>query len=314
MKHLILHSEELLKIHADFTQMVLAKGFARGKDNGYPNFIREFFFFLEGQGVHSVKKIKAKEVIAYFEYLRERPNQRREGGISDSIIRAQLFALRLLFDHLIDSGVLEGSPVYLPKFTMGNFGSRNIVTLAEIRLLFNACGDKRDRALLSVAYGCGLRRSEIVQLNREDVNLTEGILTVRIGKFGKTRTVPLSDFVIKDLREYVIQERPVLLDYGIGTQAFFVNNHGGRMKGLAMNTYLKKIIERTGDQKLQQKGITLHCLRHSIATHLLDNGAEMEFVQRLLGHTMIDTTHIYSKRRKQKNIIIQQFKNNGHAA
>ncbi|HRJ37047.1 MAG TPA: tyrosine-type recombinase/integrase [Flavobacteriales bacterium] len=192
--------------------------------------------------------------------------------------------------------------------------SRNVVTLAEIRLLFNACADKRERALLSIAYGCGLRRTEIVRLNREDVDLTEGILTVREGKFGKTRTVPLSDFVLKDLREYVIQERPKLLEFGEGTQSFFVNNQGNRMQGLAMLTYLKKIIDRTKDQKLKQKGITLHCLRHSIATHLLDNGAEMEFVQRMLGHTMIDTTHIYSKRRKQKKIILEQFKNKVGAA
>ncbi|HCA83509.1 MAG TPA: integrase [Flavobacteriales bacterium] len=314
MKHLVLHSEELKKIYVDFTQMVLAKGFSRGKDSSYPNFVREFFYFIESNGIDSVTKVKAKHVVNYFEYLHERPNQRREGGLSDAVIRSQLFALRLLFDHLIDSGELEGSPVHIPKFIMAKSVSRNVVTLAEIRLLFNACADKRERALLSIAYGCGLRRTEIVRLNREDVDLTEGILTVREGKFGKTRTVPLSDFVLKDLREYVIQERPKLLEFGEGTQSFFVNNQGNRMQGLAMLTYLKKIIDRTKDQKLKQKGITLHCLRHSIATHLLDNGAEMEFVQRMLGHTMIDTTHIYSKRRKQKKIILEQFKNKVGAA
>ncbi|HRE98501.1 MAG TPA: tyrosine-type recombinase/integrase [Flavobacteriales bacterium] len=294
--------------------MILAKGFARGKDNNYPNFIREFFFFLESIGVDTLQKVKSKHVAAYYAYLHERPNQRRGGGLSDSIIRAQLFALRLLFDHLMDAGLLDGSPVHLPKFMMGSSGQRNVVSLAEIQLLFKACCDKRERAILSVAYGCGLRRTEMVRLNREDVDLTEGLLTVRSGKFGKTRTVPLSDFVVKDLREYVIEERPQLLECGSGTQSFFVNNWGNRMQGLAMNNYLKAIIERTGDLKLKQKGITLHCLRHSIATHLLDNGAEMEFVQRMLGHTMIDTTHIYSKRRKQKNIILEQFKNKHHAA
>lgn len=314
MKHLLIHSDELLKLHADFTQMVLAKGLSRGKDNNYPNFVREFFYFIESKGIDSVTKVKAKHVVNYFEYLHERPNQRRDGGLSDAIIRAQLFSLRLLFDHLIDSGILEGSPVHIPKFIMGSSASRNVVTLAEIRLLFKACGDKRERALLSIAYGCGLRRTEMVMLNKEDVDLTEGILTVRSGKFGKTRTVPLSDFVMNDLREYVIQERPKLLEFGDGTKAFFVNNWGNRMQGLAMLTYLKKIIIRTKDQKLKQKGITLHCLRHSIATHLLDNGAEMEFVQRMLGHSMIDTTHIYSKRRKQKNIILEQFKNRSGGA
>jgi integrase/recombinase XerD len=314
MKYLPIQSIHFLKIHGDFIKMVLAKGFARGKDNAYPTYAREFFFFLESNGITQIEKVKAMHVVNYFEYLKERPNQRRGGGLSESTIRDHLFTLRLLFDHLIDSGVLEGTPVHLPKFNFGKTTPRNIVTLEEIQLLFKCCKDHRQRAILSIAYGCGLRRTEMVLLNREDIDFEQGILTVREGKFGKTRTIPLSDFVISNLRKYITQDRIDLLEKGKGTKAFFINNWGSRMKGLALNTYLKKIISRTRNQNLIKKNITLHCLRHSIATHLIDNGADMEFVQSMLGHSVIDTTHLYSRRRKQKKIILEQTKRKIHAA
>jgi len=168
--------------------------------------------------------------------------------------------------------------------------------------------NKREKALLSVAYGCGLRRSEIHNLNTNDVNLYKGTLIVRKGKGNKSRTIPLSDAVISHLKDHLIDERSDYFssDAKESSQAFFIGVMGKRMRGEALNNNLKKIVTRTGNDELERKRITLHSLRHSIATHLIDKGADIEFVQRFLGHSMIDTAHLYAKRRKQK-IMNQVF-------
>jgi site-specific recombinase XerD len=196
----------------------------------------------------------------------------------------------------------------LPKFNFAEHKQREIATSEEIKELYAACQTKRDKALLSVAYGCGLRRSELVRLNVADINLHKGVLTVVKGKNGKSRIIPLSDKVIADIKEYLIYERHNYLNMGIRSQdselAFLINNVGTRKQGLAMNIRLKGLIKRTKNKDLMQKGLTLHCLRHSIATHLIDKGMNIMFVQKFLGHSLIDTAHLYSKRRKQKSTML----------
>ena len=230
---------------------------------------------------------------AYYEYIRQRPNQRKEGGLSDSMIRHHLYSLRLFFDYLIEIGELETSPAKLPKFQLSKYKERNICTVDEIKLLYSVCESKRDRALLSVAYGCGLRRTEIQNLNTNDILLHKGLLLVRSGKNNKSRNVPLSDNVILDLKDFLVYERSNWFTQSNpeSANAFFINNHGNRMNGTMMNDRLKELIKRTNNYTLEQKEITLHCLRHSIATHLIDKGANIEFVQSLLGHAEIDTAH-----------------------
>jgi site-specific recombinase XerD len=264
--------------------------------------VREFLFFIETKGFITVLQIKTSEIIAYYEYIRERPNQRKEGGLSDSMIRHHLYSLRLFFDYLLDVGEIESSPARLPKFQFGKYKERNICTVEEIKELYDACESKRDKAILSIAYGCGLRRSEIQNLNTTDILLHKGMLLVRLGKNSKSRSVPLSNNVIKDLKEYLIYERAKYFTQNNfeASPSFLINNQGNRMNGAMLNYRLKELIKRTNNYALQQKEITLHCLRHSIATHLIDMGANIEFVQSLLGHSEIDTAHLYSKRRKQQ--------------
>ena len=134
----------------------------------------------------------------------------------------------------------------------------------------------------------------------------KGILNVRKGKGNKSRTILMSDTIIKDLKEYVSYERNKRIANNLPLcPAFFLNKFGGRMDGQSYNYKLKKIIERTQNPKLSGMDISLHNLRHSIATHLLDNGATIEFVRRFMGHSHIDTTHLYSKRRKLRMLIKQ---------
>ena len=257
--------------------------------------VREFLFFTESRNINDIKTVKAGDIVAYYEYLRERPNQRREGGLSNSMLKHHLFSLRLFFDYLMDTGQVDGSPARLPKFNIGKGREREVLTIEEIKLLYKAAIDKRERAVLSLAYGCGLRRSEIQALNVGDVILSKGLLVVRDGKGHKSRTIPLSENVIKELKEYLIYGRGKYIREG-AEPAFILNYLGERLTGGHINNLILYIAKRT----TITKHISLHNLRHSIATHLLDQGADIEFVKNFLGHACIDTSHIYAKRRKQK--------------
>jgi integrase/recombinase XerD len=308
MKHLPINNPRFEELYEEFDKMIITKGYRQGVGNQIQSCVREFLFFIEDKGFTAVKDVKAPEIVAYYEYLRERPNQRRAGGLSESMIRHHLYALRLFFDHLVESDEIDSSPARLPKFQLGKYKERNLCSIEEINLLYKKCETKREKALLGIAYGCGLRRTEIKNLNTTDVLLHKGALIVRNGKNNKSRTVPMSNGVIKDLKEYIIYERSKYFTEGNfeQTPAFFLNKVGKRMAGDKLNNLLKEIIGRTQNKKLLAKQITLHCLRHSIATHLLDNGASIEFVQELLGHSEIDTAHLYSKKRKQRMNILNQ--------
>jgi integrase/recombinase XerD len=296
MKHLPLNTLEFERLFSEFGDFITLKGYSRGKPTSYASNVREFLFFVENRGVEEVKMVRAVDVVDYSEYLQQRPKQKGEGGLSESMINSQLFALRLFFDYLMDMGEVNASPAHLPKLP------RPILTVAEIKQVHGACASKMEKALIATAYGCGLRRTELELLDTGDIILSQGILLVREGKGGKSRTVPLSDSAVKTIREYIVEERPTLFPPGRqeATPAFFVNRQGSRYKGDLLNDVLREIISRTQNPSILAKNITLHCLRHSIATHLLDNGAEIEFVQEFLGHSETDTTTVYSKRRKQR--------------
>ena len=192
MRGLPLYNESFEELFREFDRMIITKGYSGGKDNMFPACVREFLFFLEVKEVIKIQDVKGAHVIAYYEYLKSRPNQRRDGGLSERTISHHLGALRMFFDFLMDADIISSSPARLPKFRIGKGNERNIATLEQIKEIYKNCKTKRDKAIVSIAYGCGLRRSEIEQLNTPDVLLHKGILIVRNGKGGKSRTIPLS--------------------------------------------------------------------------------------------------------------------------
>lgn len=309
MKSLPIHSKHYLELHKEFEAAIIAQGFSGKKKAPYGSLIREFLFYLEENRVFDIKAVKAKDIIGFYEYIKERPNQNREGTLSDTMIRHHLYTVRLFFDHLLSTERITSSPARIPRFMTGQRKERYVLTIDEIKSLYKAADKKIERAILAFAYGCGLRRNEIMNLNVSDVIFSKGIVNVRDGKNHKSRTVPMSDMVIKDLREYLIYGREEKINPNIPPpQAFLLNRDGERMGNQMINKYIKWLVNKVEDKSMREKGISLHCLRHSIATHLLDNGAEIDFVRRFLGHELLDTTHLYSKRRKQQHILTKQYR------
>jgi len=298
MKILPVNNRKYLKCYEGFQKAIIAQGYSTSNLSTIA--AREFLFYLEAKDIMDIKKVKVADVIAYYEYLKERPNQKREGGLDDSSIRHYMYVLRLFFDHLLKTGQVKSSPAILPTFQFIASKDRNILTEEEMHLLYATAKNPFERALLSVAYGCGLRRTELVRLDVGDILFSKGMVNIRKGKGNKPRTVPATDKIISDLKEYLVYERAKKVKPHIKSNAFFISKYGLRMCGENINYRLKMLAERTGNQSIISKDISLHTLRHSIATHLMDKGAEMEFVKNFLGHSLLDTTHIYSKKRKQR--------------
>ena len=198
--------------------------------------------------------------------------------------------------------ISRSSSFSVPDNVEPDHNRRESLTEDEIKILYDHAQNKMERAILSLAYGCGLRRTELELLNVEDLNFGKGILVVNRGKGNKVRDVVMSDAVVKDLRDYLFTERlDRVREHATGSRAYFLNYKDNRMSGDHIGKKLKAMVKRTDNATIQAKKISLHNLRHSIATHLANRGLDMLTIRKFLGHNEIDTTSLYMARRKRKN-------------
>lgn len=293
--------ESLLSDFESFTQV---RNYKLGKSNMHKTAVTEFLLWMEENGVTNIKNVTSKEVIRYFDYLVIRPNKRREGTLSEKSIKSHLYALSLFMQNLLANKSIENG-FYIPSYNGTSISkSRNTLSVEEVKTVYAYCQNDLECALLSIAYGCGLRRTELERLNLRDVQLSIGELIVREGKGSKRRVIPISDTMIEYLKKYIYTERHErLISNNSIEDAFFINTKGKRMSGEHLNDTLKKMIEQTGSYELVQKEITLHCLRHSIANHLAENNAGIDFIKRFLGHQEINTAYIYAIKNKRRKPV-----------
>lgn len=258
-------------------------GYSKTSINMLPSCLKEFLEFT----AKSIQEIESKDITNYHFYLQERPNKRRTGGLSESYINHHLYALKLFFGWQQEKGAITENPISSLEFKTPTSKPREVLTALEIKELFTVCESLKERAVLALFYGCGLRRSEGEKLNLKDIHFRSNILYVREGKGNKRRAVPLSPQVKIELWNYATKERETREN----ETAFITNRIQKRATGSSYNKILKTILERTGIKK----EITLHCLRHSIATHLLESGLSVEYVRDFLGHQHLESTQIYTR-------------------
>ncbi len=233
----------------------------------------------------SIQNITSQDILNYKSHLEQRPKKTGSGGLSESYIHHHIYGLKLFFAWQQSRGVLLVNPISSLSFKSPKSKERLILSIGQIKRLYTLA-DLKEKALLSVFYGCGLRRSEGVGLNIKDVHFRSGLLYVRKGKGGKRRVVPMSEKVMEDIRMYVEEVRI----WNVKTEALILNSRGKRASGNSYNTWLKNllILAEIKDQ------ITLHSLRHSIASHLLERGLSVEYVRDFLGHKHLESTQIYT--------------------
>lgn len=290
MHKLTIQTPEYIRLETAFQKWLRTLNFEPTTINYNPVRVREFFNWLEKQGIMAITEITKPVVLKYFDYLKERKNQTKGGKLSKNSLRTHQQSLRRFTRYLRETGQdsfevdlqLQGS-------------ARNIKTIfskEEIKALQMACGSDvlgmRDKAMISIYYGCGLRRNEGLNLDVNDILFNKNLVYVRKGKNYKERYVPMTEGVKEELQNYVDYARTVLMKSPI--KALFLTVRGNRLGSNAMADRLQILKEKAEINK--EAG--LHALRHSIATHLLQSGMELDKIKQFLGHSSLESTQIYT--------------------
>lgn len=307
MKKLRLHNASFRSLEQGFRAWLDIQGYGPTTVYNLPHHLREFLHYLEGQGVDQITPSDAQHFHAHYRQLKARAHQRRGGGLSSGHLNKHLGALRKFADYLRKVGKIP-----LPSLPLGyetDTPTAAFLTESEIGHLFavtylpvipkerinvrqQEALQSRDRAMLAVFYGCGLRRNEGVRLDVSDLDFDNGLVHVRHGKRYKERMVPMGTASLEHLQAYLYDHRPVLVSGP--ADALFVSVSGRRLGGQSLLLRLKRLQEKTEDAALQQKTIGLHTLRHSIATHLLAAGMKLDSIRRFLGHDSLESTQVYT--------------------
>ena len=229
-------------------------------------------------------KLKTEDIREYIQYL-------HENGKKASTISRGLASIRSFYQYEVKNRKIKVDPtegIQSPKIEKR---VPSVLTSKEVELLLDQPKNvdlkgTRDKAMLEFAYATGMRVTEIISLDIDDVNLEEGYVVCKTGE--KQRTIPLGTMSLKALKDYIENARDILIK-NEKEQSLFVNINGKRLTRQGF----WKIIKYYKEQAHITKDITPHVLRHSFATHLLQNGADLKAIQSMLGHSDISSTQVY---------------------
>lgn len=262
------------------------RGLAPNTLDAYGRDLRAYARFLQKHNVNSFRDAEKDAVRAYLEELHNM-------GRASSTISRNLAAIKSFYQFLLAENLIEKDPTAHLESPKVEKRLPRVLNLNEVEALLNQPTLEnphsiRDKAMLEVIYATGLRVSELISLDLTDINLEAGYLRC-LGKGDKERIVPLGSVAIKYLELYLQVARHELVRRS-GETALFVNHHGRRLTRQGFWKILKRYAQEAGIDV----NITPHTLRHSFATHLLENGADLRSVQEMLGHADISTTQIYT--------------------
>ena len=300
MKKLKLQNESYRMFVANYKEWLDILGYAESTVYYLPNHLQEFFYYLEQNNIRNINHITTKTVKDYYNYLQQRVNERRNGGLSKSYLNKHQQALKKFKEYLQNHNH-TGINIHLKSEKNPTEEKLNILTQSEIKQLFKATEIShseskfklRDKAILVVLYSCGLRRNEAVHLNTNDIFFDKERVFVSKGKNYKERFVPINRRNAEILEDYIFEARPQFYQSNL-SEALFINKNGTRMQGMTFTNRLQKIIQVTNNKEIAEKRITLHTLRHSIATHLLQHEVKLENIKTFLGHSSLESTQIYT--------------------
>ena len=267
----------------DFTEWMERINYSKGSISSRKRHIKSFLQFIASRGVTTLEAVSSSDLDQYNVHLHQRP-------IATTTIEAHISALKLLNQY---RELYGQSPVMSKKLkvTKSLKTIRAIVSKSQITEMYEACEDNiygwRDRVILALYYGCGLRYREGAHVEQRDVNFNTGLLHIRKGKNYRERYVPMSPGVMRELRNWIEHYQAM---FSGQTNLILSGRNGKQVSSSALNDRLKKLIKKVGIDKR----ITLHSLRHSIATHLMEEGMKLEDIGRFLGHVTLETTQKYA--------------------
>lgn len=302
------------------TYMKLERSFSENTVSGYVSDVQLFRKFMNPSDETPPQADKVSPLEVKAEDIHNFISKSIGRGLMKRSQARKISALRTFYKYLELEGHLQNSNpmagIETPKITRH---LPDILSYEEIELLLNSFDlttyeGVRNKAIIEVLYGCGLRVSELVDLTLPDLFLDEGYMRV-IGKGNKQRLVPVGEYAISAIKNYIPCRWEILSKSGrargrhnseniVGSRSgkeinkfaaesdntLFLNRRGGKLTRVMIFTMIKKQVEAVGIHKR----ITPHTFRHSFATHLVENGADLRVVQQMLGHESILTTEIYT--------------------
>ncbi len=277
---------------SEFVKWLQRLGYAMTTIEGYERQLQTFFEWLNANYVQELSEVNQSKLEAYNEFLHQRKNRQKEGGLSSCYIQSHINVIRLLSKYLELTGeqkIFTGN-IYIEP---GAETPRNILLQSEIKQLYNATDETpnglRDKAILSLYYGCGLRYSEGIRVEKKHLDYNKQLLYVVPSKNYQSRFIPINERIIRDLQDYETYGKPYFTkEHSTG---FLLGNNGKALSSTTIGKRLKLLLDKSGITK----HICLHGLRHSIATHLLQQGMPLEQISKFLGHRSLDSTQIYTR-------------------
>jgi len=269
LTHSIPSTEGMAQIEK-FKQWLRSKRYSESTITTYSEALKSFLVFYRNKAIIDITN---EDVIVYNnEHI-------LKNNFSASFQNQTVNAIKLFFQTIRDTKMMVDK-IHRPKRAKV---LPNVLSKEEIKLILNAHSNIKHKAMLSMIYSCGLRRSELLHLRFSDIDAKRNIVLLKNAKGKKDRIAPLSPKILQMLREYYINYKPAVWLFE------------GQIKG---EQYSEKSLQSVLKQALQKTGITkpvtLHWLRHSYATHLLESGTDLRYIQELLGHSSSKTTEIYT--------------------
>lgn len=267
-----------------FTYLDEKQGASSNTLESYKTDLRQFIDFLHTNKISNIVDISKEIVHEYIHHLEQKK-------ISNSTISRKISSLKSFYKFLEENAYIDADPTKDVKAPKIKRKLPNILTSEEVeQLLVQTQGNEykvlRDRAMIYLMYGTGIRVSDLIQLDIDDIDLDNGIVLL---KKRNNRSISIPEEILTYIKKYIIYSRPFMLGNN-NEQALFVNFRGNRITRQGF----WKIIKQYTEQANIRKRITPHTLRHSFAAHLINNGIETKELQNMLGHSDISTTQFYT--------------------
>lgn len=268
--------------------LMVEKGLAKNTIISYERDLKSYLQYLEQvESISQINDVQRVHIVHFLGFLKEQ-------GKSSKTLARHIASLRAFHQFLLRDKVSDQDPsVHIESPKMERTLPK-VLNMQEVEVLLDSPKQKdqygiRDKAMLELLYATGIRVSELIGLDLGDVHLTMGFVRC-IGKGNKERIIPIGKTAVKALQSYLDMGRPFFVTKKHKEDALFLNHHGKRLTRQGFWKILKRLAQEAGIQK----ELTPHTLRHSFATHLLENGADLRAVQEMLGHADISTTQIYT--------------------
>ena len=310
MKTLTLKNTSFIYLEQSFREWLNIIGYAEATINAWPTHVREFLHYLEAHNVNSIIQVTPQRTYNFITYIKNRKSKVTGTGLSTNSINKIINSVNAFAKYInaTEKHTLDITPKNLELNTL----ERHILSTEEIKALYEASFNphrentkamgQRDRAIIAMFYGCGLRKNEGSNLNIFDIDTYKGLVFVRKAKGNKQRYVPIAAKHLQDIKDYLEEGRNWFLmnNYSVTTikrnkkkqhtddEAFFLNQKGKRMYNY--DFIFKRLKEESGILT----PFSTHTFRHSIATHLLQSGMKIEDIAKFLGHSSLESTQIYT--------------------